>query len=103
MEDEDFEGAASTVANEWDAGASTDIIPAVSEVLGLLGTGSEQMSKTIDIPRSSGPDQMEADRVTIEFVIYQIDTWDSASDKFYLEINGTPIDLGEMDLSLIHI
>ena len=95
LEDEDFEGAASAVAAEWASGSTTDA-GGFSEFLGRLGRGSEEMSKTITIPRSSGPDEMEADRVTIEFALYQIDDW-TPVDKFFVEINGVVIDLGEMD------
>jgi hypothetical protein len=85
LENEDFEGAASTVAAEWASGSTTDAF-GFSEFLGRLGSGSEEMSKTIIVPRSSGPDQMEADRVTIEFALYQIDDW-TPDDKFFVKIN----------------
>ena len=96
LEEEDFEGSASTVASEWASGSTADD-PGFSEFLGPLGMGSEEMSKTITVPRGYGPVAMEADRVTIEFVLYQIDDWTPDDDKFSVEINGVVIDLGEMD------
>ena len=93
--DEDFEGASSTVAAEWSAGSTTDAV-GFSEFLGRLGSGSEVMSQAITVPRSSGPDKMVADQVTIEFSVYQIDQW-TAGDKFYVEVNGISIDIGEME------
>ena len=54
------------------------------------------MSKTFAVPRGLGPAAMMADRVSIEFALYQIDNW-TPTDKFFVEINGFVIDLGEMD------
>ena len=95
IEDEDFQGAGSTVETEWTSGSTTDE-PGFTEFLGRLGEGSEETSRTIPVPRASGPDEeMMADSVTIEFTLYQIDEW-TPEDKFSVVINGVTIDLGEM-------
>ena len=98
LEDEDFDDAGSTAAAAWTSGTITSGPAAFSAFLGKLGSGVTEMSKTIAIPRSSGPDQLVADTVSVHFALYQIDDW-APVDKFYVEINSVSIDLGEMDSS----
>ena len=93
--DEDFEGPGSVVESEWSFGSTTEAV-GFSVFLGLLGAGREEMSRTIQVPRSSGPVAMRADRLAVAFAVYQIDNWTS-QDKFYAVINGVEVDLGEMD------
>ena len=56
------------------------------------------MTKMIDIPNGTGPDEAGIESVTIEFSLYQIDDW-KTTDKFLVDIKGTVINLGEMDSS----
>ena len=97
LEDQDFEGASATVQEDWVSGSTTEE-ENFTEFLGRLGAGNEETSTTIPIPRASGPDEdMLAETVTVEFVLYQIDDWTAPDDRFLVEINGAVIDLGEMD------
>jgi len=92
LEDENFEGPGSE--SGWTSGTTANA-PGLSQFLGRLGSGSEEMSKSFSVPRGLGQEKMKADRVSIDFALYQIDDW-SPSDKFFVEINGVVIDLGEM-------
>ena len=93
---ESFEGASTTISTEWDSGETTTA-PGFSEFLGPLGAGREEVSKSFVMHQcQDGP----AEEVVISFTLYQIDEW-TPEDKFYVEINGNILDLGEMDATSI--
>jgi len=92
LESENFEVSGSEAA--WSSG-STSNAPGFSQFLGRLGIGKEEMTKSFSVPPGLGPEQMEADMVSIEFSVYQIDDW-TPTDQFLVKINGIVIDIGEM-------
>ncbi|CAB9524958.1 expressed unknown protein [Seminavis robusta] len=73
--------------------------PNFSQFLGLLGSGSNNMGVSITIPPSTG-EAMNADLLSIEFNLYQIDEW-NPQDKIFLQIGDIEIDLGEMDATSV--
>ena len=77
---EDFEAG---FAYGWEGGM-TDSSSQLTTFLGRLGQGD--VSKSFEVPT-------DADRMTLEFLLYEIDDWNKR-DRFFLEVCSTEIDLG---------
>eukprot|EP00797_Seminavis_robusta_P027666 Sro520_g159160.1 n/a (648) ;mRNA; r:33775-35718 len=101
--DEDFEAEENEESwhegfeYSWSGGITSESA-LMSHFLGRLGQGKEEVSQSFDIPLSG---DVSADRVTLEFTLYQIDRWTSEDDAFLVMIgtsNGTQISLGDMSM-----
>ena len=95
--DEDFEAREEedslTEGSEYSfSGATTSSSTILTHFLGRLGQGEEQISRDFVIPAANG---VAADRVTMEFHVYQIDAW-AASDTFTVEIGDTNLVFGDL-------
>jgi hypothetical protein len=80
VEYEDFEAG---FAFGWQGGM-TDASSRLTTFLGRLGHGD--VSKSFEVP-------IDADRLTMEFLLYEVDDWNKR-DRLFLEVCSTEIDLG---------
>ena len=84
VSEEDFEDG---IAVGWSNGKieSTTLF---TKFLGRFGIGDNTTSKTFDVP-------MYVDEITIEYDMYEIDSWDRLhNDRYYAIVDGRTLDFG---------
>jgi len=94
--EEDFEAEENGQSWHWGTeygwgNGITSMSNKLSHFLGRFGQGNDAATQAFSIPSAGG---VVADKVVMEFDLYQIDHWDNAGDSFSIKIGDT--DLGDL-------